>query len=249
MFDLTGKVILITGAGKPNGQGAAEARLLVDAGAHVYITDVIDDIGAQTASDIGPRVHYAHLDVTSESDWDGLIRHAIDIHGRIDGLINNAGVWSGAGILGTSADEMRRVIEINQLGVFLGMKAVAPGMCAARRGAIVNIASAASLRIGVHYWHNKMTAHAYTASKWAVHGMTKAAAMEFAPHNVRVNSIHPGPIETAMLGGDLADIAASVPMKRLGQPAEIANAVLFLLSDACPYMTGAEIAIDGAATV
>jgi 3alpha(or 20beta)-hydroxysteroid dehydrogenase len=249
MLEMKDKVVIISGAGRPNGQGAAEARKVAGAGAYVYIADVIDDVGVRTASDLGPRVHYEHLDVAKESDWTGLVDRVVEKHGRIDGLVNNAGVWSGAGILETSANEMRRVIEINQLGVFLGMKTVAPGMCAARRGAIVNVGSAASLRVGVYYWHNKMSAQAYTATKWAVHGMTKAAAMEFAPHNVRVNSIHPGPIETSMLGGDLDDIAASVPMKRLGHPAEIANAVLFLLSDACPYMTGAEIAIDGAATV
>lgn len=249
MFDVKDKVIVITGAGRANGQGAAEARVLASAGATVYITDVLDTQGRATAQALGASVRYSHLDVTSEGEWTQLIAGILERHGRVDGLVNNAGVWSGTGLLNTSAVEMQRVIAVNQMGVFLGMKAVGPSMCAARRGAIVNIASAASLRVGVYYWHNRMTAHAYTATKWAVHGMTKAVAMEFAPHNVRVNSIHPGPIETSMLGGDIADIAASVPMKRLGQPADIASAVLFLLSDACPYMSGAEIAIDGAATV
>jgi 3alpha(or 20beta)-hydroxysteroid dehydrogenase len=249
MFDVNDKVIVITGAGKANGQGAAEARLLAGAGATVYITDLLDNEGQATAQGLGPRVHYAHLDVSSDDGWGTLVHEILRRHGRLDGLVNNAGVWSGTGILDTSIAEMRRVIEVNQIGVFLGMKAVGPSMCAVRRGVIVNVGSAASLRVGVYYWHNRMTAHAYTATKWAVHGMTKAAAMEFAPHNVRVNSIHPGPIETSMLGGDIADIAASVPMKRLGKPADIASAVLFLMSDACPYMTGAEIAIDGAATV
>lgn len=249
MFDVNDKVIVISGAGRANGQGAAEARLLASAGATVYITDVLDEEGQATARTLGPRVHYAHLDVTCEEQWRGLVAGILQRHGRVDGLVNNAGLWSGAGILDTSIAEMQRVIGVNQIGVFLGMKAVGPAMCKARQGAIVNIASAASLRVGVYYWHNRMTAHAYTATKWAVHGMTKAVAMEFAPHNVRVNSIHPGPIETSMLGGDIADIAASVPMKRLGQPADIASAVLFLMSDACPYMSGAEIAIDGAATV
>lgn len=249
MFDVKDKVIIITGAGKPDGQGAAEAKLLAEAGGTLYITDVLDETGEATAQDLGPNVHYAHLDVTSEAEWNRLVADIHGRHGRLDGLVNNAGVWSGTGILDTSAEEMRRVIDINQLGVFLGMKAVGPIMCEAKHGSIINVGSAASLRVGVYFWHNTMTAHAYTATKWAVHGMTKAVAMEFAPNNVRVNSIHPGPIETSMLGGDIENIAASLPMKRLGQPSDVASTILFLMSDASPFMTGAQISIDGGATV
>jgi len=249
MLDLTDKIILITGAGKSDGQGAAEAGLLNQCGATVYIADVIGDTGKETAKNIGEGVFYKHLDVTSEENWSSVVEEIHAEHGRIDGLVNNAGVWSGPGIMGTSLEDFQRVIAINQVGVFLGIRAVAPFMCEARSGSIVNIASAASLRIGVYYWHNTMTAHAYTVTKWAVRGMTKATSMEFAPYDVRVNSIHPGPIHTSMLGGNLDDIAASVPMKRLGVPSDIAGTVAFLMSDLCPYMTGADLAIDGAATV
>ena len=250
MKSLKDKVILITGAGKESGQGAAEAKYLSESGAIVYIADVIDEEGLQTAESLGMGVSYISLDVTSEENWHAVVDEIHQQHGRIDGLVNNAGVWSGTGVSDTSLEEFRRVIDINQIGVFLGIKSVAPLMKRAGGGSIVNTGSAASLRVGVYYWHNELTAHAYTVSKWAVHGMTKAAAMEFAPHGVRVNSIHPGPIDTSMLGNsDRADIAASVPMKRLGTPEDIAGTVAFLLSDECSYMTGSEIAIDGAATV
>ena len=249
-FDLTEKIVLITGAGKIDGQGAAEAKLLSELGATVYIADVIDNQGAETANILGENVNYTHLDVASENNWNTVVKGIHAEHGRIDGLINNAGVWSGTGIRDTSLEEFQRVIAINQIGPFLGIKAVAPLMCDAGHGSIVNIVSAASLRVGVYYWHNELTAHAYTVTKWALHGMTKATAMEFAPFNVRVNSIHPGPIKTSMMAdADIDDIAASVPMKRLGQPEDIAGAVAFLMSDNCSYMTGAEISIDGASTV
>lgn len=250
MKSLVGKVVLVTGAGRNNGQGAAEAKYLADAGAIVFITDVLGEEGEATAKALGNSVSYLHLDVTSEENWAGVVATISDKHGRIDGLVNNAGVWSGTGILDTSVEEFKRVMEINQVGVFMGIKAVALLMKSNGGGSIVNTGSAASLRVGVYYWHNSMTAHAYTVSKWAVHGITKAAAMEFAPDNIRVNSIHPGPIDTAMLGNsDREKLAADVPMKRLGQPEDIAGTVGFLLSDECSYMTGSELAIDGAATV
>ena len=249
LLDLAGKVILISGAGKIDGQGAAEAKLLSELGAQVYIGDIIDSEGEQTANALGSQVHYVHLDVTDEANWQQVVSDIFQQENRIDGLVNNAGVWSGSGIMDTSLEEFQRVIDVNQIGVFLGIKAVAPAMCKAGAGSIVNIVSAASLRVGVYYWHNSMTAHAYSVTKWAVHGITKTTAMEFAPHNVRINSIHPGPIKTSMLGGNLEDIAASVPMQRLGKPSDIAGTVAFMLSDMSAYMTGAEVAVDGAATV
>lgn len=249
MISVEGKVVLISGSGKSDGQGAAEAKALAANGAIVYIADIIDEEGQVTAEALGELVEYVHLDVTSEESWMQAVERIRNKHGRIDGLVNNAGVWSMSGIRETSLEEYRRVIEVNQIGPFLGTKAVAGIMSEAGRGSIVNIGSAASHRIGVQYWHNKITAHAYTVTKWAVHGMTKATAMELAPYNVRVNSIHPGPIHTSMLGGDLADIASSVPMQRLGRPEDIADMVVFLMSDSCTYMSGAAIAIDGAATV
>lgn len=249
MISVAGKIVLITGAGKADGQGACEAKALAEGGATVYITDVIDDEGKATADALGDSVNYVHLDVTSEDNWSDVVSKIVAQEGCLDGLVNNAGVWSMAGIREISLEEYRQVIEVNQIGPFLGTKAVADVMVDGGGGSIVNIGSAASNRVGVLFWHNTITAHAYTVTKWAVHGMTKATAMEFAPLNIRVNSIHPGPIETSMLGGDLEDIAASIPMQRLGQPEDIADMVLFLMSDSCTFMSGAEIAIDGAATV
>jgi len=249
VISVEGKIVLISGAGKADGQGACEAKALAEGGATVYIADVIDDEGKATADALGDSVHYLHLDVTSEGDWSEAVSTIVANEGRLDGLVNNAGVWSMAGIREISLEEYRQVIDVNQIGPFLGTKAVADVMAKGGGGSIVNIGSAASNRVGVLFWHNTITAHAYTVTKWAVHGMTKATAMEFAPLNIRVNSIHPGPIETSMLGGDLEDIAASIPMKRLGQPEDIADMVLFLISDSCTFMSGAEIAIDGAATV
>jgi 3alpha(or 20beta)-hydroxysteroid dehydrogenase len=249
VISVEGKVVLISGSGKADGQGAAEARALAENGALVYIADIIDEEGHATAEALGDAVEFVHLDVTSEAGWSQAVETIVSKHGRLDGLVNNAGVWSMSGIQDTSLEEYRRVIEVNQVGPFLGIKAVAGIMSAAGSGSIINIGSAASLRVGVQYWHNKLTAHSYTVTKWAVHGMTKAVAMELAPHNVRVNSIHPGPIHTSMLGGDLDDIAACIPMQRLGRPEEIAEMVVFLVSDSCTFMSGAEIAIDGGATV
>lgn len=249
MFSVEGKVVLISGSGKADGQGAAEARALVENGAFVYIADIIDEEGHATAAALGDAVEFLNLDVTSEKSWSQAVETIVSKHGRLDGLVNNAAVWSMSGIQDTSLEEYRRVIEVNQVGPFLGIKAVAGIMSAAGSGSIINIGSAASLRVGLQFWHNKLTAHAYTVTKWAVRGMTKAVAMELAPHNVRVNSIHPGPIQTSMLDGDLDDITACIPMQRLGQPEEIAEMVVFLVSDSCTFMSGAEIAIDGGATV
>lgn len=248
-LDLSDKVVLITGAGKADGQGATEAKLISELGATVYISDLLESEGTATAAVLGNRVSYVNLDVTDEESWRSVVAHIDAAHGRIDGLVNNAGIWSMAGIRDTDLDTFEKAIRINQIGPFLGIKAVASLMCDAGRGSIVNTVSAAAMRVGVYYWHNAMTAHAYTVTKWALRGITKATAMEFAPFNVRVNAIHPGPVKTSMLGGDLEDIAASIPMKRLGQPADIAGAVAFLLSDMCPFMTGADISIDGGATV
>lgn len=249
MISVDGKIVLITGAGKPDGQGSCEAKALAEGGATVYITDVLDDEGQATADALGESVHYLHLDVTCQENWTEVVSEIVANEGHLDGLVNNAGVWSMGGIREINLEEYRQVIDVNQIGPFLGTKAVADVMAEGGGGSIVNIGSAASNRVGVQYWHNTITAHAYTVTKWAVHGMTKATAMEFAPLKIRVNSIHPGPIETSMMDGDLEDIAASVPMQRLGQPRDIADMVLFLISDSCTYISGAEIAIDGAATV
>jgi 3alpha(or 20beta)-hydroxysteroid dehydrogenase len=246
MTRLAGKVALITGAALERGQGACEARLFAAEGATVVLTDVQDEAGEATAAAIGGAARYARLDVADADAWDAVVAGVLAREGRIDVLVNNAGIWHTGGLLETSPADYRRVVEINQTGVFLGMRAVAGAMRDAGGGSIVNISSAAGLR-------GDARIHAYVASKWAVRGMTKAAALELARFGVRVNSVHPGLIQTPMSATEFApgrpDPGARVPMGRVGQPEEVAELVCWLASDASAYVTGAEIAIDGAATV
>jgi 3alpha(or 20beta)-hydroxysteroid dehydrogenase len=246
MGRLDGKVALITGAALDRGQGACEARLFAAEGATVILTDVQGDAGRATAAEIGERASYVDLDVTDAAAWAEVIGDVVDRHGRLDVLVNNAGVWHTGGLLETSPEEYRRVIEINQTGVFLGMHAVAPVMRDQGGGSIVNISSSAGLR-------GDARIHAYVASKWAVRGMTKAAALELAPFGIRVNSVHPGLIQTPMSATEFQpgrpDPGAHIPMQRVGQPEEVAELVCFLACDGSAYVTGAEVAIDGAVTV
>ncbi|MBX5469512.1 MAG: glucose 1-dehydrogenase [Thermoleophilaceae bacterium] len=246
MGRLEGKVALVTGAALERGQGACEARLFAAEGATVVLTDVQSEAGRATAAAIGERASYVDLDVTDGDAWATVVGDVVARHGRLDVLVNNAGIWHTGGVLETSPEDYRRVVEINQTGVFLGMRAVAPVMRDQRAGSIVNISSAAGLR-------GDPRIHAYVASKWAVRGMTKAAAAELAPYNVRVNSVHPGLIQTPMSATEFEpgkpDPGRNIPLGRVGQPEEVAELVCFLASDASAYITGAEIAIDGAVTV
>ena len=238
MGRLDDKVVLITGAAR--GQGATEARQAAAEGASVVLTDVLDSEGKAVAADIDGTYH--HLDVTSSDEWQSIVDAVKASHGRIDGLINNAGIFRHDGLLNGSEENFRLVTEINQLGVYLGMAAVAPVMREQGSGSIVNISSVAGMR--------GQRAIAYVASKWAVRGMTKSAAAELAPFNVRVNSVHPGAIETDMLhdlGQPTIDrLVRAVPMGRSAKPEEVGSVVLFLLSDDSSYVTGAEITVDGA---
>jgi 3alpha(or 20beta)-hydroxysteroid dehydrogenase len=234
---LHGKVCLITGGAR--GQGEAEARLFRDEGATVWITDVLDGEGATLAGSIGAT--YRHLDVSREEEWERVVADLVTAHGRIDALINNAGIFRRNKLVNTPLDEYELVMGVNARGVFLGMRAVAPHMLAAGAGSIVNISSLAGLR-------GAMGAFAYGASKWAVRGMTKTAAVEFARSGVRVNSIHPGLIETPMadqLGGNLDKMARRTPLGRMADAAEVARLALFLASDESSYSTGSEFMIDG----
>jgi len=219
MQRLQDRVIVITGAAK--GQGAAEAELCAAEGAEVVVADVLEPAGREVADRIGGRFH--RLDVSSADDWQALAE-GFD---RIDGLVNNAGVFRALSMQQTDEDTYRRIFEINQLGVFLGMQAVAPVMERSGGGSIVNISSIGGMR-GV-------PAFAYAATKWAVRGMTKTAARELAPAGIRVNSVHPGVIDTDMLEETplerLAELADATPMGRVGQPDDIAGPVVFLLSD------------------
>ncbi len=241
MGRLDGKVALITGGAR--GQGAAEGALFAAEGATVYLSDVLDDEGTKTAADIGCT--YLHHDVTSEADWADAVGRVIADTGRVDVLVNNAGIFRVVPMTQTSVDLWDQITDINQKGVFLGMRSVAPHMIAQKSGSIVNISSIAGLRgAGV--------AFAYGASKWAVRGMTKAAAQELGPHNVRVNSVHPGIIDTLMireLGEQWEDLTVpNIPLGRAAGADDVAKLVLYLASDDSAYSTGHEFVVDGGMT-
>ncbi len=239
---LEGKTALITGGAR--GQGAAEAMLFAAEGATVVITDVLDSDGAETAA-TSDGIRYLHHDVTNEDEWTAVVQDVLEDYGKIDAFINNAGIYRSRPIAETSVEEYKLVIEINQVGVFLGLKHVGPVMCEAGSGSIINISSIAGMRGGAG-------SLSYTASKWAVRGMTKVAMSEFAPSGVRVNSIHPGLIETPMLQqlpiieqgrGDV--LMQRIPYGRFAEAEEVAKLALFLASDDSEYMNGTEFIIDG----
>ncbi len=237
---LEGKVALITGGAR--GQGRQEAERFAAEGATVYITDVLDDVGSAAASELGDAVTFLHHDVTSEEEWAAVVAGIVESHGRIDVLVNNAGIFSMTPALETTLDAWNQMIAINQTGVFLGIRDVGRVMCEQGSGSIINISSIAGLG-GVG------RAHAYAASKWAVRGMSKSAALEFAAQGVRVNSVHPGIIDTDMLrefGGNLPRITESIPMGRTASADEVANVVLFLASEESSYCSGHEFVVDGA---
>ncbi len=241
MNRLDGKIALVTGGAR--GQGAAEAQLFADAGARVVITDRLDEVDT-TAERLGDAVEALRHDVTQEDDWARVVETVVAGHGRIDVLVNNAGIFRSGGLRDTSTDTWNEVVAVNQTGVFLGMRAVAPVMMREGRGSIVNISSIAGLR-GV------AVAHAYAATKWAVRGMTRSAAAELAPHGIRVCSVHPGIIDTPMLGelGVVADaVTTRIPLGRIASAEEVAQLVLFLASDDSAYCTGHEFVVDGALT-
>jgi 3alpha(or 20beta)-hydroxysteroid dehydrogenase len=244
MGRLDGKVALITGGAR--GQGAQEAELFAGEGASVVLTDVLDDDGKQTAAAIGERATYHHHDVTREADWASVVDAVIAEHGHLDVLVNNAGIVAISPLVMTSEEDYRRVIDVNQVGVFLGMKAVVPHMVDRQTGSIINVSSVAGLM-------GSPGMIAYGASKWAVRGMTKAVALEVAPFGVRVNSIHPGIIDTPMLEefekwGIMNAVMGRVPVNRKAEAIEVARLALYLASDESAYSTGSEFVVDGGMT-
>jgi 3alpha(or 20beta)-hydroxysteroid dehydrogenase len=245
MGRISGKVALVTGAAR--GQGAAEAKLFVEEGASVVLADVLDDLGKKLADELGERAIYIHLDVSDEAAWDDGIRTTEETFGPLDILVNNAAIFLPGGAADATLEDYMKVISVNQVGVFLGMRAAVRSMRKVGKGSIVNVSSTGGI-VGLP------DNIAYNSSKWAVRGLTKAAAMDLAP-DIRVNSLHPGPVDTAMTHpDDLSDEDFAklwgplVPLGRAAAPREIATAALFLASDDASFMTGTEVVVDGGRT-
>ncbi|HMD45537.1 MAG TPA: SDR family oxidoreductase [Acidimicrobiales bacterium] len=236
------KVVLVTGAAR--GQGEAEVRRFVAEGARAVVADVRDELGRAVADDLGPAAVYRHLDVAEADQWAALMDTVQADLGRLDVLVNNAGIFRTGLIEDTSVEEYERVIAVNQLGCWLGMKAALDPMRRSGGGAIVNISSVGGLT-------GFAGMSAYVASKFAVRGMTKVAALEFGRFAIRVNSVHPGMIDTPMIDVSAAGSSgrwSSYPAARPGRPEEVAGLVAFLASDDAAYCTGGEFVIDGGAS-
>ena len=235
MGRVEGKVALITGGAQ--GMGAAHAQLLAAEGARVVIGDILDEQGLALADDLGDSAQFVHLDVTQPADWSAAVEATLSRFGKLDVLVNNAGTVA-LGRLGTfDLNKWHNVIDVNLTGTFLGMRAVVEPMTSAGSGSIINISSIEGLR-------GAPLAHPYVASKWAVRGLTKSAALELAPLNIRVNSVHPGFIRTPMTA-HLPEDLVTVPLGRAGDAHEVATFVLFLASDESSYSTGSEFIVDG----
>ncbi len=235
MGRVDGKVALISGGAR--GMGAAHAQLLVAEGARVVIGDVLDDEGKEVAETLGEAARFVHLDVSEPADWETAVAVATQEFGALNVLVNNAGIVNGGPLQKFDLDKWRRIIDVNLTGTFLGMRAVVEPMIAARGGSIINVSSIEGLR-GAPW------AHGYVASKWGVRGLAKSAALELAPHNIRVNSLHPGLIRTPMTA-NIPDDLVTIPLGRPAQPEEVATFVLFLASDESSYATGSEFVVDG----
>ena len=232
---IDGKVAIITGAGR--GHGAAATELFRQAGAEVVVADVDDASGQAVAAANGAR--FAHLDVSSPEDWANVVRTTMDAHGRIDVLYNSAGIIAWHTMTETPLDVWQRIVAVNQTGPFLGMQAVAPVMKAQRSGSIINTSSTGGLG-------GSSPCYAYGATKWALRGMTRGAAQELGPYNVRVNAILPGTIRSKMIEGwDLDEFAKDIPLRRVAEPVEVARLALWLASDESAYATGADFLLDG----
>ncbi|MDL4816231.1 glucose 1-dehydrogenase [Actinomadura opuntiae] len=237
---LDGKVAIVTGAAR--GQGEAEARMLAAAGARVVLTDVLADEGAAVAASIGDAARFVPHDVASADDWARVTAVAGEEFGGVDVLVNNAAIWRTAPVADETRENFEDILRINLIGPFLGIRAVVPAMRARGGGSIVNISSTAGLR-GIR-GHS-----AYGASKFGLRGLTLSAALDLGADGIRVNSVHPGVIDTPMIASIGVERGAGkaprVPLGRAGIPEDVAGLVLFLASDASAYITGAELAVDG----
>ncbi|WP_217251058.1 glucose 1-dehydrogenase [Streptomyces sp. AC602_WCS936] len=237
--DLTGKVALVTGAAR--GMGRAEARLFAALGAEVVLTDVREDEGRATAASLGPAARFVRHDVTDEKSWEAAVAAAVDAFGRLDVLVNNAAIYTTSPVVDEDPARLEALLRVNLMGPFLGIRAVAAAMRAGGGGSIVNISSQAGLQ-GI--WGHG----AYGAAKWGLRGLTRTAALELGADGIRVNSVHPGAIATAMTGHLETKEHPGAPLGRVGEPEEVARLVAFLASDDASYLSGAELAVDGGAS-
>lgn len=243
MGRLQDNVAIITGGA--SGMGAADARLFIEEGAKVVITDLNVEAGMALADELGDNAMFIEHNVASEKDWDMVVESTLEAFGRIDTLVNNAGILIIKPIEETTREEFQKIMDINVEGVFLGMKAVVPQMRRQQSGAIINMSSAAGM-VG------QVQTVAYSASKFAVRGMTKAAAMDLGLCGIRVISVHPGSIATPMtaVSGVSADVPLPLaPLNRNGTAEEVAKVVAFAASDDAAYMTGSELIVDGGLTL
>lgn len=240
---LQGKVSLITGASM--GMGKSHAKSFIKEGATVYLADIDAKKGKETAQELGDKAHFIQLDVTDENNWKKVIQHIEEESGKLDVLVNNAGISIFKPLVDMTTDDYMKTININQLSVFLGMKYSMPLLEKSDSASIINISSIEGIK-------GSSGGYGYVSSKFAVRGLTKSAALEFADKNIRVNSVHPGAVETPMVleatGEQKKNIELfiqTIPMKRMAQAEEVSKMVLFLASDESSYSTGSEFIIDG----
>ncbi|WP_433363737.1 glucose 1-dehydrogenase [Actinoplanes sp. CA-142083] len=245
MGRLDGKVALITGGAR--GMGKSHARHFAAEGAQVVIGDVLDDRGRAVADGLGPdRCQFVHHDVTSEDDWAAAVAATVSAYGKLDVLVNNAGILKHGPIAEMDPAEFRRVIDVNLVGCWLGVHTVVPAMVAAGGGSIVNVSS-------IEGFAGAAGLSAYSASKFGIRGITRSAAQELGPSGIRVNSVHPGGVMTSMAltaaevmtGVDPTAFLKALPIARFAEPIEISRLVAFLASDESSYTTGAEFLADG----